>query len=86
MIIGELRTRNYEWLTVTNTTEEALDNLKRSWEAHALDVPNPYTWEELLDSVTLTPILLGYTTSTCLGCENLNHGESGKKNESKSLA
>jgi hypothetical protein len=75
MIIGRLITRNYEWVTLTTTTAQALENLKRSWEAHASDT-NYFgmdSWEDVEDSVTLEPLNLGDTLTNCLLCENLAH-------------
>ena len=73
MIIGTLTTRNYEWITLTNTTEEALENLKGSWESHAEGDPSLYSWEDLQDSIYLRPLNLGDTLTDCLQCENLAH-------------
>jgi len=73
MIYGRLTTRNWEWQTLANTPAEALENLRGAWESHALDVVDPYSWELLEDSVSLTPISLGDTLSTCHHCENLAH-------------
>lgn len=73
MIIGRLQTRNYEWVTLTNTVPEALENLKRSWEAHAEGNPEFWRWEDLEDSVTMEPLNLGDTLTDCLQCENLAH-------------
>lgn len=73
MILGTLTTPNFEWQTLTNTTEEALANLRGAWEAHAVDVVDPYEWEFLEDAVTLTPLTLGDTITTCCKCENLAH-------------
>lgn len=76
MIIGRLETRNYEWTTLAETTEQALDNLRNAWESHAFGlgaVGALYTWEDLEDSVTLEPINLGDTLTSCAVCENLAH-------------
>ena len=73
MIIATLRTRNYEWVTLTNTVPEALENLKRFWESHAEGDPSLYSWEDLEDSVTMQPLNLGDTLTDCLQCENLAH-------------
>lgn len=74
MILGRLETRNYEWTTLTNTPEEALENLRNAWENHSqYGSALFYTWEELQDSVTLTPLSLGDTITDCAVCENLAH-------------
>ncbi len=74
MILGKLETRNYEWTTLTNTPEEALENLRNAWETHADTMAvNFYTWADLEDSVTLTPLNLGDTITDCAVCENLAH-------------
>jgi hypothetical protein len=75
MILGTLRTPNYEWQTVANTPAEALANLKGAWDSHAEDVVDPYPWEWIEECITLTPLTLGDTISTCSSCENLAHGE-----------
>ena len=73
MIIGRLTTANYEWVTLTNTPAEALENLRNSWESHASESGATYSWEFLLDSVILEPINLGATLTDCARCENLAH-------------
>jgi glucose dehydrogenase len=73
MFLGTLKTRNWEWQTLANTTAEALENLRGAWESHAVDVTDPYSWESLEEEITLTPINLGDTLSTCHHCENLAH-------------
>lgn len=73
MIIGTLTTKNYEWVTLTSTVTEALENLKRSWEYHAEGDPDLWRWEDLQDSIFMRPINLGFTLADCLQCENLTH-------------
>ena len=76
MIIGRLETRNFSWTTLTNTPEEAIENLKNAWDSHAINITGyPWTWEELEDSATLEPINVGSTLSTCTACENLAHNQ-----------
>lgn len=70
MILGRLETRNYEWTTLTETPEEAIENLRQAWEFHASDMAvNYYSWAELEDSVTLTPLTVGETNTNCNVCE-----------------
>ena len=74
MILGKLETRNFEWVTLTETTAQALENLKQAWEAHVDESDAFWSWEDLKDSVTLMPISLGDTVNDCPRCENLIHG------------
>lgn len=71
MILGELETTNFRWVTLTNTPEEALENLRNAWEYHAEQTGAWYTFDEL--STTLTPISLGCVINDCHKCENLEH-------------
>lgn len=71
MILGELKTGHFEWTTLTNTAQEALDNLRQAWENHAEELHPNYKFEFLEDSVTLLPISLGDTVTDCNQCENL---------------
>lgn len=73
MIIGRLQTQCYEWVTLTNTVDEALSNLKNAWEAHAEESDASLTWEILEDSVTMEPISLGDTQTDCERCINWAH-------------
>lgn len=71
MILGRLETRNYEWLTLTHTPAEAIENLRNAWNNHSQDGDlTYYKWQDLEDSVTLTPISLGDIITDCLVCEN----------------
>lgn len=71
MILGELETTNFRWVTLTNTPEEALENLRNAWEYHAEQTGAWYTFDEL--STSLTPISLGCVINDCDKCENLEH-------------
>jgi hypothetical protein len=73
VIIGRLETRNFEWTTLTNTPAEALENLRNAWELHATAPGVSLTWELLEDSVTLEPINIGDTHTSCQLCVNLIH-------------
>jgi hypothetical protein len=61
VIIGNLQTQNFEWLTVAPDTITALANLKQAWEDHRHDTNAPLTWEDVLDSVWLVPISMNDT-------------------------
>jgi hypothetical protein len=70
MIIGQLKTANYEFTTLQNTVDDALNALNIAWEIHAYESGASYSWEFLLDSVTMQPIRLGETVNNCERCEN----------------
>ena len=71
MILGQLKVAKFEATTITNTTQEALDNLMQAWECHREGVRSPYGFEWLDNFVTLLPISLGDTVTDCNQCENL---------------
>lgn len=73
MILGRLQTRNYEWVTITETTDQALENLKASWESHREESGAWLTWDDVSEDVWLEPFNLGDTHTTCHRCENLAH-------------
>ena len=73
MIIGRLQTERFEWVTLTDTPEQALTNLRDAWESHAQEKAVSFSWDFVSDSVTLEPINLGDTHTTCNRCENLAH-------------
>jgi len=78
MIIGQLKTANYEFTTLDNTVAECLENLKNAWENHAWELGAWYGWDVMEDSVTMLPIRPGDTLNDCELCENaLSH--KGKK-------
>lgn len=61
MIIGNLQTQNFEWLTVAPDTDTALSNLKQAWETHASETNASLFWEDVLDGVWLVPISMNDT-------------------------
>ena len=78
MILGQLKTANYEFTTLDNTVQECLENLKNAWENHASESGARYGWDVMEDSVTMLPMRLGDTYNDCERCENaISH--KGKK-------
>ena len=71
--LGKLQTRNYEFTTYQKSVSEVVYSLKTIWEAHAISTNAFYSWEDLEDSVTITPLTLGDTLTDCLQCENALH-------------
>ena len=71
--LGKLETRNYEFITYQDSVDKVVYSLKTIWQAHAISTNAFYTWEDLEDSVTITPLRLGDTLTDCAQCENALH-------------
>lgn len=61
MIIGNLTAGRFEFVTLTETTEQALSNLQKAWKNHAKLTGATWTWEDVEDAVILVPISLNDT-------------------------
>ena len=74
MYLATLRTSNFEFVSLGETVDRAVELIRNQWEYHASDSPDTYAWEIVEDSLNVCPIVLNDVFGDCMKCENLIHG------------
>ena len=59
MIIAQLETRNFSFLSLGNTEDEAKTAMRKAWQAHKKQTGATYTWSNLEEDVSYETLEAG---------------------------